>query len=81
MVEELLRYTGKGLVTFLVFIFIKDRRKALYLQNNHVRPVLFPQSHVKHQKLEHVKRLFFTHVKQQNACYKAETLAIADFLV
>lgn len=70
------RSAHRGMASFYLC-----RKDAWYLQNNHVWPILFPQPHVKHQELEHLERLFLTHVKKQNACHKAETLAVSNLLV
>lgn len=35
---------------------------TVYLQNDHVRPVLLAQAHVEHEKLEHAEGVFLPHV-------------------
>lgn len=43
-----------GCVSVYVYVF--------YLQDNHVRPVLFAESHIIHEKFEHVESVLFPHV-------------------
>lgn len=35
---------------------------TFYLQDNHVRPVLFAEPHVIHEKFEHVEGILLPHV-------------------
>jgi hypothetical protein len=48
-----------------------------YLQDDHVRPVLFAQPHVIHKEFEHVKGLLLFQVQEQHACYEGQALAVA----
>lgn len=49
-----------------------------YLQRDHVWSVLSSDAEVVHQELEHVKRLIFAHVQQQDSSHKADPLAVAN---
>lgn len=52
-----------------------------YLQYDHIRPVLFPQPHVVHEKCEHLEGVFFAQMEQQHTRHKTQALAVAHLWV